>query len=217
MKIAVIGGTGTEGRGLAFRWANSGHEIIIGSRMAEKGKQTAAELCDASPQVLSINGMSNRAAAEGSELIVLSVPYAAQADTLNEIKDHVAGKILLTVVVPLGKPAARVNRLPSGLSAAEEAQNQLGEAARVVGAFQNISAEHLTDLGHEIDSDVLICGAKKADKDVVAQLCQDAGMRGVNAGSLPNAAVVEGLTSVLIGINQRYKVRNAGIRITGIR
>ena len=126
MKIAVIGGTGAEGRGLAFRWANSGHEIVIGSRIADKGKQAAAELHEASPRAVSIFGMSNRAAAEAAELVVLSVPYAAQADTLDEIKDEVSGKILLTVVVPLGKPAARVNRLPSGLSAAEEAQNQLG-------------------------------------------------------------------------------------------
>jgi NADPH-dependent F420 reductase len=127
-----------------------------------------------------------------------------------------AGKLLLTVVVPLGEKAARVWRPPSGLSAAEEARQQLGQGARVVAAFQNISAHHLEDPAHQIDCDVLICGDDKADKQVVMGLCADAGMRGVDAGLLQNASVVEGLTSVLIGINIRHKIKNAGIRITGI-
>lgn len=216
MKIGIIGGTGAEGSGLAFRWANSGHEVVLGSRTAEKAARVAAELTAQSAVDVQISGCDNVTAAQTADLVVLSVPYAAQATTLNEIEAALVGKILLTVVVPLGKPVARASRLPSGLSAAEEAQNQLGQTTRVVTAFQNISAKHLLNLTHKIECDVLICGAKKDDKAMVAQLCQDAGLRGVNAGSLANAVIVEGLTSLLIGINVRHKIGDAGIRITGI-
>lgn len=215
MKIAILGGTGAEGSGLAFRWAAKGHEVVIGSRSAERAIEKSAEL-SAELNGATIRGMDNSAAAAWAELVVLSVPYSAQEKTLAALSDELDGKILLTVVVPLGKPVARVHRLPSGMSAAEEAQVQLGENVRVVAAFQNISAHHLMDLDHEIDCDVLICGAKADDKAIVAELCADAGMRGVNAGSLPNASVAEGLTSLLIGINIRNKVKDAGIRITGI-
>ncbi|MGB1252576.1 MAG: NADPH-dependent F420 reductase, partial [Candidatus Promineifilaceae bacterium] len=178
---------------------------------AAKAAELSASLDNANMQ-----GMDNSSATSWADLVVLSVPYSAQEKTLAALTDELSGKILLTVVVPLGKPVARVHRLPSGMSAAEEAQQQLGEDVRVVAAFQNISAHHLMDLEHEIDCDVLICGAKKADKAIVADLCADAGMRGVNAGSLPNASIAEGLTSLLIGINIRNKIKNAGIRITGI-
>ncbi len=215
MKIAILGGTGAEGSGLAFRWAAKGHDVVLGSRSAERAAEKAAEL-SAQLEGASMQGMDNSSASSWAELVVLSVPYSAQEKTLAALTEELSGKILLTVVVPLGKPVARVHRLPSGVSAAEEAQQQLGEDVRVVAAFQNISAHHLMDLEHEIDCDVLICGAKKADKAIVADLCADAGMRGVNAGSLPNASIAEGLTSLLIGVNIRNKIKNAGIRITGI-
>lgn len=216
LKIAILGGTGNEGFGLGFRWAAAGHEIIIGSRLAEKGAAAAEEMLAKLPEGVAVSGTDNLTATQQAELVVLSVPYGAQEGTLATVGEALAGKLLVTVVVPVGEKAARVWRLPSGLSAAEEAQQQVGEAARVVAAFQNISAHHLMDLEHEIDCDVLICGEKAADKDIVAQLCADAGMRGVNAGSLINASVAEGLTSLLIGINIRHKIKNAGIRITGI-
>ncbi len=215
MKIAILGGTGAEGSGLAFRWAHHGHEVVIGSRSAEKAAEKSAEL----NQLLGankINGQDNATAAAWAELVVLSVPYAAQAKTLEAVTDTLQDKILLTVVAPLGKPVARYQRLASGSSAAEEAQAQLGEATRVVAAFQNISAHHLMDIDHTIDCDVLICGSKKDDKALVATLCEHAGMRGVNAGGLANAAIAEGLTALLIGINIRNKINNAGIRITGL-
>ncbi len=215
MKIAILGGTGAEGSGLAFRWANAGHEVILGSRTAEKAERVAGELTEKLPNG-TIVGLDNLAAAQAGELVVLSVPYSAQEKTLNGLSEALAGKIVLTVVVPLKKPVARAYRLPSGLSAAEEAQQQLGEGVRVVAAFQNISAHHLMDLSHEIECDVLVCGDKKADKDPVSQLVADAGMRAVNAGALQNSSVVEGLTSLLIGINIRNKIKNSGIRITGI-
>jgi NADPH-dependent F420 reductase len=215
MKIAILGGTGPEGTGLGYRWAAAGHEIIIGSRQAEKGLRVASELTELLPEGAFL-GMDNLSAAEAAELVVLSVPYTAQEATLAEVKNALEGKLLITVVAPTKKPKARVWRLPSGLSAAEEAQNQLGDEVRVVAAFQNIGAHHLRDLDYQLDCDVLICGDKKVDKEVVINLCNEAGLQGVNAGALQNASVVEGLTSVLIGINIRNKVSSAGIRVTGI-
>jgi NADPH-dependent F420 reductase len=215
MKIAILGGTGKEGNGLGYRWAAAGHEIVIGSRQAEKG-QRAAEEMRAELSGATILGADNATAADQAELIVLSVPYEAQEATLAEVYYAAQNKLLVTVVAPLGQPKARVWRLPSGLSAAEEAQQQLGEGVTVVAAFQNISAVHLRDLEHDLDCDVLICGERAADKDVVAALCRDAGMRGVNAGALANASVAEGLTAVLLGINVRHKISGAGIRITGL-
>lgn len=215
MRIAILGGTGKEGAGLGYRWAAAGHEIIIGSRSAERGAQAAAELKESLPDAV-ISGTDNRTAAQAGELVVLSVPYQAQAATLGEVKDALADKILLTVVVPAGEKKGRVYSLPSGQSAAEEAQEQLGNTTRVVAAFQSIGAHRLRDLAYEVDSDVLVCGAKAADKKIVLQLCTDAGMRGVNAGALQNARVAEGMASVLIAINVIYGVKSAGIRITGI-
>ncbi len=219
MKIAILGGTGDEGFGLGCRWAAAEHEIVIGSRLAEKGAKAAADLqarlLQARLPQAKVAGTDNLSAAQQAEVVVLSVPYAAQSATLETVKEALIDKLLVTVVAPTGEKAARVYRLPSGLSAAEEAQQQLPEA-RVVAAFQNIGAHHLLDLSHELDCDVLICGEKKADKDVVMALCQDAGLRGINAGALQNARAVEELTAVLIAINIIYKVPGAGIRITGI-
>lgn len=215
MRIAILGGTGKEGSGLGFRWAAAGHEILIGSRLAEKGERAAAEMAAELPRA-AIRGGDNLWAARQAELVALAVPYEAQARTLDEVKEALPGKILVTVVAPLGAPKARYHRLPSGLSAAEEAQQQIGESTVVVGAFQNISAAHLRDLHHRLDCDVLVCGDKTADKEIVIRLCADAGMRGINAGPLANSAVVEGLTALLLGINVRHKINDAGIRITGL-
>ena len=215
MKIAILGGTGNEGFGLGFRWAAAGHEIVIGSRKAEKGEQAAVDMLEKLPSG-NISGTDNLSAAQQAEVVVLSVPYWAQEGTLDSVKPALDGKLLITVVAPTGEKAARVHRLESGLSAAEEAQNQLGEGTRVVAAFQNIGAHHLLDLEHEMDCDVLVCGDKKDDKAVALQLCEDAGLRGVNAGALQNARAVEELTAVLIAINVIHKVKSAGIRITGL-
>ena len=215
MKIAIIGGTGPEGTGLGFRWADSGHEVIIGSRKAEKGESVAAELLEARPD-LAISGTDNVTAVSQCEVAVLSVPYSAQQATLESVKEELAGKLLISVVAPTGEKKTRALRLDSGLSAAEEAQQQLGESTRVVAAFQNIGAHNLMHLDYEMDCDVLICGEKAVDKGVAMQLAEDAGLRGVNAGGLVNAGVVEGLTSLLIFINIKYKVKDAGIRITGL-
>ena len=200
MKIAIIGGTGPEGSGLGFRWASKGHEVIIGSRKAERGAEVAAELLAARPD-FAISGTDNLTAVSQADVAILAVPYSAQEKTLAGLKDALAGKLLITVVAPTGEKKTRVLRLESGKSAAEEVQAQLGEATRVVAAFQNIGAHHLKDLDYKMECDVLICGQKAVDKDVAMQLAADAGLRGVNAGSLQNAGVVEGLTSLLIFIN----------------
>ncbi|MCB9419446.1 MAG: NADPH-dependent F420 reductase [Ardenticatenaceae bacterium] len=215
MKIAILGGTGNEGFGLGFRWAAAGHEIIIGSRKTEKGESAAADMKERLPEG-KISGTNNPDAAQQADVVVLSVPYWAQAGTLESVKEVLANKLLITVVAPTGEKAARVYRLESGLSAAEEAQNQLEGVTRVVAAFQNIGAHHLLDLAHQLDCDVLICGEQKEDKQVAMQLCQDAGLHGVNAGALQNARAVEELTAVLIAINIIHKVKSAGIRITGL-
>ncbi len=217
MKIAILGGTGPEGSGLGLRWALAGHQVVIGSRQMEKGQQVAAELQGRAPAAAAnLSGMDNLSALEGADVAVLAVPYGGQERTLAGLEAALAGKLLLTIVVPLGEKAARVWRPPSGLAAAEEAARQLGQGARVVAAFQNIAAHHLADPEHVIDCDVLVCGDDKADKQTVIELCAAAGMRGVDAGPLQNAGVVEGLTAVLIGINIRHKVKDAGLRITGI-
>lgn len=215
MKIAILGGTGPEGSGLGLRWAAAGHEVIIGSRQAEKGERVAAELNAILPDG-AIAGTDNLTAANQADIAVLAVPYAAQGPTLDGLRQALSGKVLVSVVAPIQSPPARVWRLPSGQSAAEEAQEQLGESTRVVAAFQNVGAHHLKDLSHAPDCDVLVCGDNKDDKEIVMALAKDAGFLAVNAGALQNASVVEGMTAVLIGINIRHKVKDAGIRITGI-
>jgi NADPH-dependent F420 reductase len=215
VKIAIIGGTGPEGSGLGFRWAAAGHEVLIGSRKAETGKEVAVELVAKEPD-FKIVGMDNETAVSQADVVVLAVPYSAQAVTLESVKEQLAGKLLITVVAPTGDKKTRVYRLESGLSAAEEAQQQLGEDVRVVAAFQNIGAHLLLDLDYQMNCDVLVCGEKAADKAIAIQLANEAGLRGVNAGSLQNASVVEGLTSLLIFVNINQKVKDAGIRITGL-
>jgi hypothetical protein len=215
LKIAILGGTGNEGFGLGFRWALSGHEIIIGSRLAEKGADAAARMREMVPAG-TISGADNLGAARAAELVVLAVPYGAQQATLESVLPALDGKLLVTVVAPTGEKPSRVWRLPSGLSAAEEAQLLVAGMARVVAAFQNISAHHLLDQEHALDCDVLVCGDNGDDKKIVLGLCADAGMRGVNAGALQNASAVEGMTSVLIAINVIHKIRGAGIRVTGL-
>ncbi|MCB0214361.1 MAG: NADPH-dependent F420 reductase [Anaerolineae bacterium] len=213
--IAVIGGTGNEGPGLARRWAASGqYNVIIGSRQAEKAERVAAELNEQIGQNL-LTGMANEDAAQAADICVMTVPYSAQAATLTGLKEILQGKILVDVTVPLKPPkVARIN-IPAGLSAAQEGQAILGEGVRVVSAFQNISSAHLAD-DHEIECDVLICGDDKAAKQEVIALAEAAGLRGIDAGLLQNAVAAEALTSILIGINIRYKIKGAGIKITGL-
>jgi NADPH-dependent F420 reductase len=215
--IAVIGGTGAEGSGLAVRWAAQGYPVILGSRSAEKAVTTAQELgALLPPNSAQITGLSNGDAALAADIVVLSVPYAAQHDTAAQIVAGSQGKTVITVVVPLKPPKVSVVWRPEAGSAAEELQAQLGPDARVVAAFQNISAGHLKDLSWEADCDVLYTGDDKDAKVAALELIRAAGFLGVDCGPLANSSVVEGLTALLIGVNIRNKVQGSGIRITGI-
>lgn len=214
MKIAVLGGTGKEGSGLAMRWAHAGHDVIIGSRDAEKARRVAEELNLALGDGR-ISGADNVSAAREADVVVLSVPYAAHKDTLTSVKDAVQGKVVVDVTVPINPNDFTRVSVPPGGSASKEAQAILGEGARVVTAFQNISATHLKKLDAVIDCDVLVCGDDDDAKRIGMQLVTDAGMKAWDAGPLDNAVVVEGLTPILLGINKRHKVKGAGIRITG--
>lgn len=213
--VAVLGGTGKEGSGLAYRWAHSGYEVIIGSRTLEKAQTAAAELNTLLGRE-AVRGMLNPDAAAAAKIVVLTVPYAAHRATLESVYEQAQGKVLVDVTVPLQPPQITVAILPPGRTAAEEAQALLGENVRVVSAFQNISAVHLKDLEHSIECDVLVCGDEPEAKQQVIALARAAGMRGIDAGPLSNAIVAECLTPVLLGINKRYKARGAGIVITGI-
>ncbi|MEW5961728.1 MAG: NADPH-dependent F420 reductase [Chloroflexota bacterium] len=214
--IAVLGGTGNEGPGLALRWAKSGrYNVIIGSRQAEKGERVAAELNEKLGQDL-IRGMANEDAARAADLCILTVPYSAQGPTLAAVRELLQGKILVDVTVPLKPPKVSHVNVPPGGSAGLEAQTILGEGVRVVSAFQNVGAAHLAEDDSHIDCDVLICGNDKEAKAEVIALAEAAGLRGLDAGPLQNSVVVEGLTAVLIGLNIRHKVKAAGIKITGI-
>jgi 8-hydroxy-5-deazaflavin:NADPH oxidoreductase len=214
LNIAVLGGTGKEGSGLALRWAHAGHSVFIGSRSAEKAVQAAAEI-NRTVGRQTVIGLSNNEAARAANIVVLAVPYAAQRATAMEIAASLAGKILIDVTVPLAPPVNRV-KLPEGGSAVAALQAELGPDVRVVSAFQNISAHHLKHLDHEIDCDVLVCSDDKDAADLVVALSHQIGLGAWNAGVLANSVVAEALTSVLIALNQKYKVPGSGIRITGL-
>ena len=213
MKIAVLGGTGKEGSGLALRWAKNGHDVTIGSREAAKAQRVAEELNQTYAPV-QIKGADNLSAAQNADVVVITVPYAAHLETLKAVREALCGKVVVDVTVPVNTEDFTRVCVPAGGSAAKEAQILLGNDTRVIAAFQNISATHLKKLDSVIDCDVLVCGDDDAAKQAGLQLVQDAGMKGWDAGPLDNAVVVEGLTPILLGLNRRYKIKGAGIRIT---
>ncbi len=213
-KIAVLGGTGAQGSGLALRLSAAGHELTIGSRDAKRAGITAAQL---SARVgKTIAGSDNRAAAAAAELVILTVPYAVQRATVENVLDQLRGKVLVDTTVPLVPPKVGIVQLPEGQSAVAAIQQLAGDTVRVVSAFQNVSAQHLSELDHAVDCDVLVCGDNRAACDTVIGLCTDIGLRAFYAGVIRNSAAAEALTSVLITINRRYKIPGAGIRITGL-
>lgn len=212
--LAIIGGTGTLGSGLAMRWAAAGYGIVIGSRSADKAEAAAAALV-AKGDAPAPRGTSNAEAAMAGDVVILTVPWSNHDQILNEIKPHVGGKVVVDTTVPLVPPKVARVQLPPETSAALATQQRLGETARVVAAFHNVAA-HKLQRGEPIDCDVLIFGDDPKDRAVVMTLAEAMGLRGVHAGPLANAVAAEALTSILIGINRNYKVDGAGIRITGI-
>jgi NADPH-dependent F420 reductase len=213
--LAVLGGTGAEGSGLAFRWANAGYSVIIGSRTAEKAQAGAAELNALLGKDI-VRGMDNLSAAKEADIAILTVPWSAQKSTVSDVAPALQGKILVDVTVPLVPPKVNRVQLPEGGSAVLAMQQMLGDGVKVVSAFQNVSAHHLKDLHHTVECDVLVCGDDIPARETVVQLANACGLRGIHAGPLQNSVVAEALTSVLISINQRYKIPGSGIRITGL-
>jgi len=213
--IAILGGTGKEGKGLAYRWSKSGYAIIIGSRTFEKAIGAAEEIRNLLGGEAAITGMENAEAARLSDIVVLTVPFSAHVPMLESVKEALQGKILIDVTVPLVPPKVAKVQMPPEGSASLQAQQILGEGVQVVAAFQNISYENLlTD--KDVDCDVLVAGTGKAARNVVIKLVEAAGLIGWDAGPIENTVIVEGLTSVLIGINKQYGVEASGIRITGV-
>ena len=212
MTIAILGGTGNEGSGLALRWAKAGYQIIIGSRTAERAAQTAAQL-NAQLGQETVRGLDNASAAGEAELIVLTVPPEAQVPTLESVRAALPGKILVDATA---RVVAKDPRPPASPAAARLAQDLLGPEVRVVAAFQNVPAVALKKLEVELASDVLVCGDDADAKQQVIQLATAAGMQAYDAGGLDNAVVVEGLTALIIALNKKYKSKTGGIRVSGI-
>ena len=194
MRIGLVGGTGKEGRGLAARWTRAGHACVIGSRDPARGDNAAAAAC---------------------EVVVLCVPYAAQAATLAEHRAALAGKIVIDLIVPLAPPAITRVRLPPGGAAALEAQALVPDA-RVIAALHHVSSAHLADPAHAIPGDVLVCGDDAAAKEAVMALCAQLPARAIDAGPLANAVALEAMTPVLLHINTRYRRGGVGIAIAGL-
>ena len=213
--IALIGGTGPEGRGLATRFALAGHRVILGSRDAARGEEAGRELASLLGRG-NVDGGGNDAAAAEAEIVVLVVPYSAHRATLEGLKSTLAGKIVVDAVVPMVfDRGPRPVEVPAG-SVAEEAAEILGDSAKVVGAFHNLSAEVLLEPEANVDADVLVTGADAEAKAAVIALANEiAGVRGIDAGSLRFSRFVEGITLLLVGINGRYKT-HSGVRIAGI-
>jgi NADPH-dependent F420 reductase len=210
--IAIVGGTGLLGSGLARRLAAAGYSLLIGSRTADKAATAAAQLVAVGGAA---RGTSNAEAAKAGELVIVTVPWSSQAAILDEIRPHVAGKLVIDTTVPLVPPKVARVQLPAEQSAALAAQQRLGPGVRVAAAFHTIAA-HKLQRDEPIEADVLVFGDDAKDREIVIALAQAMGLRGVHAGPLVNAVAAEALTSVLIGINRAYKVDGAGIRITGI-
>lgn len=219
--VAILGGTGAEGSGLALRWAQAGLHVIIGSRDAQRAEAAAERISADAGHGARVDGLANGEAAARARLVVLTVPFAAQLPTIQSVHDQLAqGAVVVDVTVPLavavGGRATRVLGVWEG-SAAEQAAAAVPRGVSVVSAFHHLSAAHLADLSHPLDSDVLVCGDTREAKERVRRLAEAIpGARYVDAGPLANARIVESITALLIGLNIRYKVPGAAIRITGI-
>ena len=213
--IAILGGTGKEGKGLSYRWARAGYRVLIGSRSEDRAQAAARELLDRLEGKAFVEGTNNMRAAQTADVIVLAVPYSAHIATLLSIKDCIHGKLLVDVTVPLMPPNITKVQLPAAGSAAQEAREILGNDTPITSAFQNISYELLLS-DKPVECDVLVAGTSKDARIETLELVKAAGLKGWDAGPLENSIVLEGMTSVLININQQYGSKHAGIKITGL-
>ena len=212
--IAIVGGTGKEGKGLALRWAKAGYKVIIGSRDYERAEKVKNEL-----NVLLNNPViyadTNESAVEKAEVIVITVPYGAHRSILESLKERLRRKVIVDVTVPLIPPEITKVQMPIDGSASQEALKILGSGSRIISAFQNISYDLLMN-NEEIQCDVFVCASDQEARMIGLTLVKDAGLTGWDAGPLENSVIAEGLTSILIGLNKKYGSKSAGIKITGI-
>ena len=214
--LAIIGGTGALGRGLAVRALRHGIAVCLGSRTAEKAEAAAAELRAGNPGAR-VTGASNVAAAQAADLIAVTVPFGSQLETLRAIREVAQGKIVIDATVPLVPPrVARVQLPPEG-SAAVRAQKELGPDVRVVSALHTVAATRLSsDASAQEIGDVLVFGDDKASREVVVALLAQMDLAALHGGSLANSAATEAFTSVLIFLNKHYGADHAGLRVIGI-
>jgi len=210
-RIAVLGGTGALGSGLARRLAIAGWHVIIGSRDAGRAQDAAAALADLG----NVEGMTHGNAAANADLAILTVPFASQVEVIREVAPHLSGKILIDATVPLQPPKVSTVQLPAEGSAAARAAAAAGPEVKLVSAFQNVGAQWLQQDG-EIDCDVLVTGDDSDARAAAIAVAQDCGLRAWHAGPLANSVAAEAMTSVLIFMNRTYKSGHAGLRITGI-
>jgi NADPH-dependent F420 reductase len=219
--VAVIGGTGDQGYGLAVRWARAGREVVIGSRARERAEQAARTIAEEAGAGAKVVGMENAQAAAAAPLVVLTVPFEAQIATLTSLKDALKpGQTVIDVTVPLetsvGGNPTRLLGVWSG-SAAEQAARHLPQGVALAAAFHNISAKALQTIAHPVECDVFVCAEKPETRQLVRPWVEAIpGCRYVDGGRLENARIVEALTALLIGVNRRHKVLHAGLRITGL-
>lgn len=219
--IAVIGGTGDQGFGLVLRWAKAGEKVIIGSRQQQKAEDAAKKAREILGGSASVSGMENSKAAAAADIIVMSVPFAAHVDMIKSVTDSIKpDDIFVDVVVPLSTAVGGSASTALGVwegSAAQQAVRLLPPHTKTASAFHNVVAESLQDLKRDIDCDVIVCGDSQETRKVIMDLAKKIpGVRPVDGGRLENSRIVEQMTALLIGINIRYKVSEAGIRITGL-
>lgn len=213
--IALVGGTGKEGKGLAYRWSLAGHEVLIGSRDEEKAQEAARTINQLAFNKKPVIGMDNISAVKEAEVVVFTVPYSAHRDICIALKPFLGDKFIIDVTVPLIPPKVTKVQMPSAGSAAMEALSILGMEKNLGSAFHNLSHEKLLDPG-DPDCEVLVCGTNVETREVILNLVADAGLTGWDAGPIENSVIPEGLTSILIGINKQFGIHNAGIKITGV-
>jgi hypothetical protein len=218
-KIAIIGGTGKEGQGLAYRWAKAGYAVTIGSRSRDKAniaKKNVADILESrGSKSFFLDSQENLEAVTACDIAVLTIPYEFHDGTLVSLKDALQGKYLVDVTVPLVPPKVSTITIPPDGSLALHTQKLLGDTVKVLTAFQNISFELLIN-DDPIQCDVLVCGVDKESRELGLRLVYDAGLTGWDAGPLENSIISEGLTSVLIRINKQHGTHSAGIKITGV-
>ena len=214
MRIAIVGGTGKLGSGLAIRWARAGNEVVLGSRQADKARLHAATLVTGGHGF--IEGDDQVRATKSADIVVLTVPYAAHQATVRAIAAAAKGKVVIDATVPLRPPNVDRVQLPPGRAAALEAQAMLGPETPVAAALHHVSAAHLADPAHPIESDVLVAVDDPRARKAAFELLRDLGVRPLDAGPLVNAIALESMTPVLIHLNRTYKSRGAGVVFTNL-